>query len=199
MHRPGHKQKYSNRPSLADLPKREESKRKNIQNLTALGQDKSMQEFISKAWDTHQGDLDVDEYRRENLWKQWKGAGSPEVRQWSKEEFTKHGSVFKDPEEKAWWHNEPRAFHQRTMRLKQVLFGVPEKKMMTIKHGDVDDFLAELAHSAQKPTIWEQYKMPKLRKKYGEEVYNMPGNIEHEAHRIIEPKSRKEYIESSPE
>ena len=196
MHKPGHKQKYSNRPSVSDLPKREESKRKNIQNLTALGQDKSMQEFVSKAYNT---DYNVDEYRRENLWKQWKKAGSPEVRQWEAEEFMEYGSVHKDPQEKAWWHNKPRAFYQNTPRRNQLLYGQPESKRMTITPGNVDEFLSELAHSAQKPSIWDEYKFPKLRKKHGEKVYDMPGNIEYEAHSIIEPKMQKEYWESSPE
>ena len=196
MHKPGHKQKYSNRPSVSDLPKREELKRKDIQSLTLRGRDKSMQEFVSKAYNT---DYNLDDYRRENLWKQWRESNKPEVRTWTKEQFKKSGMVHKDPEKKAWWHNKPRAFHQTSRKWRNILFGEPLQRRMTIEKGSVEDFFAELSHSAQRASVWEQYKMPKLRKKYGEKVYDMPGNIEYEAHSIIEPKMQKEYWESSPQ
>jgi len=201
MHKPGHKQKYSNRPSVSDLPKREESKRKDIQNLTLRGEAGSMQKFLSEADNSDfiagkwRG---VDVHRRENLWKQWRESNKPEVRTWTEEQFKKSGNVFKDPEEKAWWHNKPRAFHQTGRKWRNLAFGEPISRRMTIQKGSVEDFLAELPHSAQKSSIWDQYKMPKLRKKYGEEVYMMPGNIEYEAHRIIQPGMVDEYLASSP-
>ena len=55
MHKPGHKQKYSNRPSISDLPKREESKRKDIQNLTLRGKAGSMQKFLDNTWSNSVG------------------------------------------------------------------------------------------------------------------------------------------------
>ena len=69
---------------------------------------------------------------------------------------------------------------------------------MTIEKGSVGDFIAELSHSAQEASVWEQYKMPKLRRKHGEKVYDMPGNLEYEAHKVIQPKMEEEYISSSP-
>ena len=206
MHKRGHKkQKYSNRPSISDLSKKDDLKRKDIENLTLHFQEASMQDFVTEAstkpgYDVKMsGTRFVDEYQRENLWKQWKKSGKPQIRQWTKEQFQESGNVFKDPEKKASWHNEPRAFHQRSQRIHQILYGVPKTKKMTIEKGSISDFFAELSHSAQKPSVWEQYQMPKLRKKYGEEVYHMPGNIEYEAHSIIEPKMQKEYWESSPQ
>ena len=197
MHKPGHKQKYSNRPSLSDLPKREESKRKDIQNLTLRGSEGSVQKFLRES-DTA-GHLEgkwrhMDLYRRENLWQQWQKSGSPEVRQWSKEEFTKADRVFKDPEEKAWWHGEPRAFYQ------------PQSNRMTISPGNIDNFFAELSHASQwgdedkskRISLWDKFKAPWMRMMYGEKVYDMPGHLEYGAHKKIQPKMEKEYVSSSP-
>ena len=197
MHKPGHRQKYSNRPSISDLPKREESRRKDIESLTLRGSAGSLQEFISEsdAYDHFEGKWRyMDKYRTENLWKQWKESGSPSVRAWSKEEFTKADKVFEDPEEKAWWHGEPRAFYE------------VGKNRMTVKPGSLGDFFAELSHAAQwgaddkskRISLWNKFKSPWQRMIYGEKVYDMPGHLEYGAHSEIQPEMEKEYVSSSP-
>ena len=189
MHKPGHKQKYSNRPSVSDLPRREESKRKDIQNLTLRGSAGTVQKFLSESdkIDVFEGKWrHMDKYRRENLWQQWQKSGKPSVRAWSQKEFEKSGNVFKS--------GEGRAFYS------------PDKNRLTIREGAVEDFFAELAHAAQwgaddkskKISIWEKYKYPWMRKKYGEKVYDMPGTMEYKAHSIIQPKMEEEYVSSSP-
>lgn len=200
MHRPGHKQRYSNRPSISDLPKREEreeSRKKDIESLTLRGRESSMQEFLGEldAIDYLEGKWrHMDKYRRENLWKQWQQSGRPTIRTWSKEEFTKAGNVFTDPEEKAWWHGEPRAFYE------------PLSNRMTIPLGTVEKFFAELSHASQwgakdkskRISLWDKFKAPYQRMIYGEKVYDMPGHLEHGAHSEIQPEMEKEYLSSSP-
>ena len=195
MHKPGHKQKYSNRPSISDLPKREESKRKDIQNLTLRGSAGSMQKFLTESdkIDVFEGKWrHMDKYRRENLWQQWQKSGSPSVRTWSKEEFTKTGNVFDKPG--ASYHGRETACYESW------------KNRMTIRPGATEDFFAELAHSAQRGaedkskriSLWDEFKAPWQRKKYGEKVYDMPGHLEYGAHKVIQPKMEEEYISSSP-
>jgi len=196
MHRPGHKkQRYSNRPSIKDLSN-DASRKERIKNLTLSGNAKSMQEFLNEEKSNPFYDRGgLGPHARENLWKQWGESNKPEIRQWSKEQFQKSGMVHKDPDKEAWWHNKPRAFHQTSRKWRNILFGEPIQRRMTVEKGSVEDFLAELPHSTQKASVWEQYKMPKLRKKYGEKVYDMPGNLEYEAHSIIQPKIEEEFYQ----
>ena len=216
MHKPGHKQKYSNRPFASDIPeqKRLEQKRKvsDIKNLKLRGTAGSMQGFISKASEGEPayyqgnklgtylfekakgGKIPLNIYERENLWGQWQTQGRPKVRQWSKEEFTKAGAVFKDPEEKAWYHGEPRAFYSGS------------SNRMTIEPGDVPAFLAELPHSAQwgsedkskRTSLWDKFKAPWLRMTYGEKVYDMPSHLEYQAHTEIQPKLEESFMTATP-
>jgi len=194
MHKPGHKQKYSNRPSVSDLPKREESKRKDIQNLTLRGSAGTVQKFLSESdkADVFEGKWrHMDKYRRENLWQQWQKSGKPSVTAWSQKEFKKSGMVMP---EQSWRPGTGRAFYS------------PIKNRMTIREGAVEDFFAELAHAAQwgaedkskRSSLWDKFKAPWQRMAYGEKVYDMPSHIEYQAHREIQPKMEKEYISSSP-
>ena len=172
------------------------SKVSDIKSLKLRGTAGSMQGFISEVSEDFQPYFNI--YERENLWKQWSESNEPEVRQWSKEQFQKAGMVMKDPEEEAWWHNEPRAFHQTSRKWRNLAFGEPITRRMTIRKGSLDDFFAELSHSAQKASVWEQYKMPRLRKKYGEDVYDMPGNLEYQAHKVIQPKLEESFWTATP-
>ena len=192
--------------------KRKASKISDIRNLKPRGAAGTMQEFVSKVSEDYlpaypvneigeyflgkafEGKSPLNIYERENLWKQWQTQGSPEVRQWSKEEFIKAGSVHKDPEEKAWYHGEPRAFYsQRSNR-------------MTITPGNVDEFFSELAHStqwksqnkSQRISLWDRITGPYERLMFGEKVYDMPGTLEYGAHTLIEPKLTESFITSTP-
>ena len=216
MHKPGHRQKYSNRPSVSNIVEKRRLEEKNkvdyIKNLMFRGNKASMQEFINKAsveykpwyaedklgnYFLNKANLDkkpINIYERENLWKQWEEQGSPKVRQWSKKEFKKADKIFTDPEKKAWWHGEPRAFYE------------PKSNRITIQAGDVDDFFAELAHSAQwkakdkskRISLWDTFKSPYQRMIYGEKVYDMPSHLEYGAHEEIQPQSIESFIKSTP-
>jgi len=194
MHKPGHKQKYSNRPSVSDLPRREESKRKDIKNLTLRGNMGSMQKFISESDKTDylKGQWrDMGLHRRQNLWQQWQKSGKPSVRAWSKEEFTKSGNIMPEQSGRP---GTGRAFYEQG------------KNRMTVRKDSVEDFFAELAHAAQwgaedkskRISLWDKFKGPWQRKKYGEKVYDMPGHLEYGAHKGIQPKMVEEYISSGP-
>tara|TARA_R110002020_G_scaffold339197_2_gene554370 strand:- start:141 stop:818 length:678 start_codon:yes stop_codon:yes gene_type:complete len=188
MHKKGHKQKYSNRPSASDIPeqKRLEQERKvsDIENLKLHGRESTMQKFVNES-------TFINLYERGNLWEQWYASGKPKVTQWSNEEFTKHKKVFNSPG--AWFDGKPRAFYN------------PINHEMVIPHGDVDSYFAELAHAAQYKSededrslsLWERLKGPFESARYGEGTYSTPGTIEHGAHRVIEPQMKKEYGEAS--
>jgi len=192
--------------------KRKASKISDIKNLKLRGAAGTMQEFVNKVSEDYlpsysgnkigdyfwgkafAGKSPLNIFERENLWRQWQTQGSPEVRQWSKEEFIKAGSVFEDPEEKAWYHGKPRAFYsQRSNR-------------MTITPGNVDEFFSELAHStqwksqdrSQRISLWDRITGPYERLIMGEKVYDMPGSLEYGAHKLIEPKLTESFITSTP-
>tara|TARA_R110000744_G_scaffold368473_1_gene478363 strand:+ start:43 stop:675 length:633 start_codon:yes stop_codon:yes gene_type:complete len=194
MQRPDHNKKYSNRPSISDLPKKQESRKKDIKNLTLRGNSGSMQKFLreSDKIDHLKGKWrNLDLYRTENLWQQWRKSGEPSVRTWSKEEFAKSGNIMPEQSGRP---GTGRAFYSQS------------KNRMTIRKDSFEDFFAELSHAAQfkgkdksrRISIWDKYKSPLQRRIYGEEVYNMPSNLEYKAHKIIQPKMEDEYVSSSP-
>ena len=188
MHKKGHKQRYTNRPSASDIPeqKRLEQERKvsDIENLKLRGRESTMQKFVDEA-------SYINLYERGNLWEQWHAAGKPKVTQWSNEEFTKHKKVFNNPG--AWYDGKPRAFYN------------PINHEMVIPHGDVDSYFAELAHAAQfqskdkdrSLSLWQRLKGPFESAIYGEDTYSTPGTLEHTAHSIIEPQMAEEFEKSS--
>jgi len=204
MHRPGHKQKYSNRPSIKDLDKRQ--KVLDIKNLRLYGLASQMQDFLSQSKKmpassrrTLSQTGRINPYQRETLWDQWRSHGKPSIKQKTPEQFQKEGSVFKDPEEKAWWHNKPRAYYGWDNTL-------------NISPGDVGDFQAELAHASQVEKKGrdvmikqytgeiEKYGHPLVgeKKKRSEKMYDVPGTMEYEAHSEIQPELTKEYYYSTP-
>ena len=188
MHKKGHKQKYSNRPSASDIPeqKRLEQERKvsDIKNLKLRGRESTMQKFVDES-------IYISLYERENLWEQWNASGKPKVTQWSNEEFTKHKKVFNNPG--AWYDGKPRAFYN------------PYKHEMVIPHGNVESYFAELSHAAQYKSkdkdrnlsLWERLKGSFESAIYGEDAYSTLGTIEHGAHSVIQPQMEEEFRESS--
>lgn len=68
-------------------------------------------------------------------------------------------------------------------------------------HSHIDMFLAELAHAYQRLRDWDSLAQKKLKAdlakvKTYQDLYSIPWTIENEAHYVIEPKLKKEFIDT---
>tara|TARA_R100000656_G_scaffold13152_1_gene13608 strand:- start:729 stop:1421 length:693 start_codon:yes stop_codon:yes gene_type:complete len=115
---------------------------------------------------------------KENLYNLWKEAGSPYVKQTTPSEFSLLGNTFTGTDD-------PRAFFTHGKRTVWDYLGEWEKgryeepDTLNIQYGDMDEFLAELAHAEQFKDKWAFGPATKFgksyaaRDKHGDDVYNV--------------------------
>ena len=149
-------------------------------------------------WDKGVYDKDLHEDTLDSL---WKVAGEPYIKQYPP------GGLMEAWKEK---YDNPQTWDRAfaTQGAKTGLLGTTfntEPDTIHVTMGDVSDTVAELPHPYQYKLARENGTLDELnqrsdeeRRLHGEKRYDIPGTVEHEAHKVIEKEFMDAFIKNEP-